>query len=186
MQYVVSVLVLLSAGAFILCGVVNYWWVVDNVVITTETGLWKSCTKTFLTGRTCYQRGNLFEFAEVLGNQTSMHKDIIIIALIVAVVSGLIHLICMSVTMCQRYPAKSTILIGTIFLFFGMASSVFGTIWALVQISHENQGWAFYALYGGDGAIILAFIFSIVLLCSRAPGAYRATNRDDEIAMIPH
>ena len=65
-----------------------------------------------------------------------------------------------------------------------MVAALFGTAWALLKISYENQGWAFLALYGGDGLVVLSFVFSIVLLCSRAPGAYHHTNKDDEIAML--
>ena len=68
-----------------------------------------------------------------------------------------------------------------------VAGAITGTIWALVKIKKADnfdQGWAFYCLYGSDGMIVISFIFSVVLLCTRAPGAYRATNRDDEIAML--
>ena len=48
-----------------------------------------------------------------------MYSDIVLVSLIAAVVTSFLHLIMVAVTMCQRYPSKMTILVGTIFLFFG-------------------------------------------------------------------
>jgi len=52
-------------------------------------------------------------------NFLPIDKDIVLVCLIVAAVSSLIHLIFVAVTMCQRYPVKMSILVGIVFLFFG-------------------------------------------------------------------
>ena len=72
------------------------------------------------------------------------------------------------------------------FLFlFTVVGGILGLVWALrLDKGVTKYGWAFYCLYAGNGLIVISFALSIVMLCVRAPGAYRTTNKDDEIAML--
>jgi len=186
-QKAASGCMLLSIGALLFCGSIEYWWSTKS----SDVGLWKTCSDFMVSSRLCLRRGDLLEFKskelKVAGMKLEIggrKLDIVFVSLLVAVVTAIIHLILLVRSMCQRHPSKSIILVGTVFLSFGVAASIFGTIWALVMISKDNLGWAFYVLYGVDGMLLLGLMCSIITLCSRTPDVYITTSRDDEVAML--
>lgn len=187
-QYIVALALLLSFGLFVTSGAVDYWWVTKLAGMESSKGLWKKCTS-FSNGNICNRRDNILKFEERsdtfrIKEGSDQNLDIIIVTIGVGAVCAFISLIFVGITMCQRYPSKMTVLVELFILFFGVCGGVFGLVWALIKIDSKNQGWAFYCLYGADALLLFAFGFSIILLCLRAPGAYRHTNKDDEIAML--
>ena len=61
---------------------------------------------------------------------------------------------------------------------FTAAGGIFGLVWALLKVSDQNQGWAFYVLYGANGSLIIAVSLAFVLLCARAPGYYLVAKHE--------
>lgn len=110
-----------------------------------------------------------------------LNLDIIILALAGGALGALIHLILILRTMCQGKPSKKSILVGSIFLFIGVGSGIFGLVWALLKVSDKDQSYAMFCLYGANGLGLITFVLSCVLLCTRVT---RSSYNDDEIAML--
>jgi len=171
-RYIVAILVVLSLGMFVAEGVLDYWWATKTIGETSQ-GLWRTCNSIF----GCRNRKDLMEFEEKGG----FNLDLIILALAVGALGTLIHLIFILRTMCQGKPSKTSIFIGSLFLFLGVGGGIFGLVWALLKVSDANQSYAMFCLYGADGLGLISLVLSLVLLCVRAP---RSGFNDDEIAML--
>jgi len=171
LQYLVSFFHIGILGLVVAAGVTDTWWKARWGISPAE-GLWQLPNSN-------EKRPDLFEFTYI-----NKHFDIVLISLCACAGCSLISLILSIVSSCQKYPSKCIILIEAITTLFATLSVGFGVLWALLKISLDNTGYAFYLAYGSVGLSIITLCLLITLLCMQSPSPYRSTNRDDEIAML--
>ncbi|XP_002167038.1 uncharacterized protein LOC100201561 [Hydra vulgaris] len=182
-QYITSLFILACLGLITTSAVLDFWWTNDYFIQQDAKGLWRKCIKriTYDTYN-CETYDNLFKFSNY------KDTDILLLSLCVCAVFMSTAFILILISICQRYPSKCLILFKAVMTLFGVFACGFALFWGLFKVerpsSNTKLGFVFYLMYGAMGSAVLALIFSIVLLCIQAPGAYRVTKKDDEIIML--